>query len=60
MYLGIDGSTEALSNFSLACLSLAIVNPSVPLSVIFCAEGKATVVLPVSPANAFPEMADII
>ena len=45
MYLGIDGSTEALSNFSLALLNFAIVNPSVPLSVIFCAEGKVTEVL---------------
>ena len=37
--LGRLGSTDALSRVSLAVLNFAIVNPAVPLSVIFCADG---------------------
>ncbi len=52
--LAIDGSTLAKSNFSFAVLNFAIVKPSVPLSVIFCAEGNTVEVDPVSPVNAVP------
>jgi len=47
--LGIDGSTLPPSKSSLAVLSLAIVNPSLPLSVIALADKKEVDVLQVSP-----------
>jgi hypothetical protein len=49
MYLAIDGSTEAASKISFADLSLAIVKPLVPPSVIFWLDGRAVAVEPVSP-----------
>jgi len=54
------GSTLPRSSSSLADLSLARVNPSVPLSVIALSESKEVAVLPVSPLYAVPVTADMI
>ncbi len=60
IYLEILGSTEAASKISLADLNLAIVKPSVPLSVIFWLDGRAVDVDPVSPVNVVPDNAALI
>ena len=53
MYLLIDGSTELRSKVLFAVLNFAIVNPSVPLSVIACPPGSAVEVPPDTPVKLF-------